>query len=321
VVVLVFLIAALPSSAAGQAPPACAPDKTMDVVLTTQERGQETRLVATHEGTVTATISDPNAAVSDPPDHIVLTLQAGVEVLRRSSDGSEVDLVVPRGPNLIVTASWQQSADPADPNVTAKCSASQSLTLAVLAARPSTVKLLGKRLPRAAQYFLSFYVRPARRRPNLDPIVLTLRRGARPRVPPASAKALRWAVPLRATDRRHYGTRIPPLTVYLSTVKRCRFWYLSCGPVFSEVGALNRDGSILRGLPFSQPARFAAPYGVSVDVRPSGRPTQPFGYDIQARQSGRLVARYKRAGVCRDVNRSSGLFRDCRLSVLKNRPR
>jgi hypothetical protein len=319
--VVVVLLVALPSGAAAQTPPACAPDKTMDVVLATQERGQETRLVATHEGTVTATISDPNAAVSDPPDHIVLTPQPGVDVLRRSSDGSEIDLVAPKGPNLIVTASWQQSADPADPNVTAKCSASQSLTLVVLAARRSTVKLLGKGLPRSAQYFLSFYVRPARSRPNLDPIVLTLRRGARPRVPPARAKALKWAVPLRAADRRHYGKRIPPLTVYLSTAKRCRYWYMSCGAVFSEVGALNRDGSILRGLPFSQPARFNASYGVSVDVRPSGRATQPFGYDVQARQSGRLVARYKRAGVCRDVHRSSGLFRDCRLSVLKNRPR
>jgi hypothetical protein len=318
---LVAWFMALTAGAVAQAPPPCAPDKKMDVILTTEERGQEARLVATHQVFVVADIADRSAAVSDPPDHIVLTPQAGVEVLRRTSDGSAIEIFAPSGPNLIVTASWQQSADPADPNVTSKCSASQGVTLPVLPARPPTVKLLGKGLPRAAQYFVSFYVRPARSRPNLDPIELTLRRGARPRVPPARARALKWAVPMRDADRRHYGKRIPPLTVYLSTAKRCRFWYLSCGAVFSEVGALGRDGSILRGLPFSQPARFTAASGVSVDVRPSGRPTQPFGFDIQARQSGRLVARYRRAGVCRDVRRSSGIFRDCRLSVLKNRPR
>jgi hypothetical protein len=321
VAVLVVLLAALPSSAAAQAPPACAPDKTMDVVLTTEERGQEARMVATHQVFVTAAISDPGASVSEPPDHVVLTPQAGVEVLRRTSDGSSIEIFAPNGPNLIVTASWQQSADPADPNVTARCSGSRSVTLPVRAATPPKVTLLGKKLPRAAQYYVSFYVKAARSRPNLAPIELTLRRTGRPRVPSRRSRALRWAVPMRDADRRHYSNRIPPLTVYLSTAKRCRVWYLSCGAVFSEVGALNRDGSILRGLPFSQPARFNAPYGVSVDVRPSGKAVQPFGLDIQARQAGKLIARYRRAGTCRDVHRSSGLFRDCRLSVLKNRPR
>ena len=126
---------------------------------------------------------------------------------------------------------------------------------------------------------------------------------------------------MRDRDRKRYRKRIPALTVYLSTAKRCRYWYLSCGAVFSEVSALNYDGSILRGLPFSQPARYNTSYGIDVSTRPSGRPTQPFGFDVQARQSGRLLARYRRAGVCRDVQRSSGLFRDCQLSVLKNKPR
>ncbi|HEY7453614.1 MAG TPA: hypothetical protein VH683_03550 [Thermoleophilaceae bacterium] len=318
---LVAWFIALGSAAAAQSPPPCAPDKTMDVALTTEERGQEAPVVATHQVFVTAEISDPSASVSDPPDHVVLTPQAGVEVLRRTSDGTAIEIFAPGGPNLIVTASWQQSADPADPNVTSKCSASRSVTVPVLSARSSQVKLLGKKLPRAAQYYVSFYVRTARRRPNLAPIELTLRRIGRPRLPSRSTKALRWAVPVRAADRRHYGKHIPPLTVYLSTAKRCRFWYLSCGAVFSEVGALNYDGSILRGLPFSQPARYNAGYGVSVDVRPSGKPVQPFGFDIQARQGGKLIARYRRAGTCRDVRRSSGIFRDCRLSVLKNYPR
>ena len=113
---------------------------------------------------------------------------------------------------------------------------------------------------------------------------------------------------MRTGDRVKYDKRIPPLTVYLSTAKRCRFWNLSCGPVFSEVASIQPGGDILQTLPFTQPARFAAPDGITVNVRPSGRPNQPFGFDMQVRQTGRLLARFRRAGRCRDEHRSTGIF-------------
>jgi hypothetical protein len=49
---------------------------------------------------------------------------------------------------------------------------------------------------------------------------------------------------------------------------------------------------------------------------------RPFGFDIQARQDGKLIARYRRAGLCREVRRPAGdLFTTCRMSVVKNFPR
>ena len=155
----------------------------------------------------------------------------------------------------------------------------------------------------------------------MDPIELTLRTSSRAKAPSRRSKARRWSVLMRPLEAIRYHKRIPALTVYLSTAKRCRFWYFSCGAVFSEVSSLMPDGSISRGLPFTQPHRYAARFGIDVTTRPSGRLPRPFGFDIQARQSGKLIARYRRAGTCREVRRASGLFEDCQLSVLKNFPR
>lgn len=128
---------------------------------------------------------------------------------------------------------------------------------------------------------------------------------------------------MRDGEQQRYAKKIPALTIYLSVAKRCRFWYFSCGAVFSDVSQLNIDGTILRGITFTQPARFAARFGIAVNVHPGpDHPhARPFGFDIQARQDGKLIARYQRAGVCREVRRSSGIFTDCPLTDFKNFPR
>jgi hypothetical protein len=287
------------------------------VQLTTQDAVSDAEnppLVATHEVDLTAEFTGSTTAVS-------LTLPPEVQVVERTVGGPDVTLFVPVAPSLSVTVSWQQSADPADPDNTSSCAASRVLTLPVLAANPSRADRVGPPLPRFAQYDVSFTIEPARIRPNLAPLEITLRTTGRPRLPSRRARPKTWAVPMRDGEQVKYDKRIPPLTVYLNTAKRCRFYYLSCGPVFSQVASILRGGDILRTLAFTQPARWAAPEGINVNVRPSGQPNQPFGFDVQVRQTGRLLARYRRAGRCRDVRRSTGLFRDCRLTVIRNQPR
>ena len=123
---------------------------------------------------------------------------------------------------------------------------------------------------------------------------------------------------MRPGDRRRYTKRIPALTPFLSQAKACRYWYLSCGAVFSEVEGTSAPGI----LSFSQPSRWAAPSGILVQTDTTGPSPRRFGFDIQARQDGRLIARYRRAGVCRDAPGSlGGVVNSCRLSVVKNFPR
>lgn len=295
--------------------PDCAPDRTLNFTLMASDSasGRENPpLVATHEVELQADVAgDASAVAVTPPD--------GVGVVKQGR--GYVILFVPAAASLPVTVSWQQPANPDDPDGS-RCAASRVVELPVLAPNPSRAVLdrLGG-APRAAQYFVAFRVEPARTRPNLAPLEITLRTTGRPRLPTPGAKPKTWAVPLRNGDRVKYAKRLPPYTVYLSTAKRCRFYYLSCGPVFSQVSSIQRGGDILQALAFTQPAKWVAPDGIDVSTRPSGRPNQPFGFDVQVRQSGRLLARYRRAGRCRDERRSTGIFRACNLTVLKNFPR
>ena len=309
---LIVGLLALPANAMAQDVP-CVPEKTLDVKLTSQDAvsdAEDPPLVATHEVTLTAEFTGSTTAVS-------FTLPVGVQVL--NADGPDITLFVPVAASLSATVSWRQSADPSDPDNTSSCAASRVITLPVLAANPSRVELF--RAPAAFQYSVNFTIEPSRRRPNLAPLEISLRTSGRPRLPSRRVKPKTWAVPMRDGEQVKYDKRIPPLTVYLSTAKRCRFYSLSCGAVFSDVSSIQRGGDHLRTLAFTQPARWAAPDGIGVDVRPSGRPNQPFGFDVQVRQAGRLLARYRRAGRCRDVRRSTGIFRGCRLTVVRNHPR
>jgi hypothetical protein len=41
---------------------------------------------------------------------------------------------------------------------------------------------------------------------------------------------------------------------------------------------------------------------------------RPFGYDVQAKQSGRLLARVRIAGRCVELRDSRGIFTQCRIA-------
>ncbi len=60
----------------------------------------------------------------------------------------------------------------------------------------------------------------------------------------------------------------------------------------------NLDGA-LKLLARTQ-ARSAARFGAAIDVFLGGTAKRPFGYDLQVRQSGRVLARVRRAGDCHD---------------------
>ena len=299
----------LPSSGSAQSPAPCAPGQAADVQVTTKDRvhgGQDTPLYATHEVALSARVQADASNVQVIP-------RPGVRVLEPGSNGRNVDVVIPRPPSLTVTVSWEQpvSSDPAE---TSRCSATSTLSLPVLAAKPPTVKLTERRLPRSAQHTVTFVVKPARTGESLAPIELTLRRSARAKLPSSHAKALRWSVPMRPGDRRHYARKLPAFTPFSSRSQLCRYWYLSCGAVFSQVEATR-----LHTLSFRQPSRWAAPFGILVATYPTGPSPRRFGFDVQARQGGRLIARYQRAGVCRDAPGSlGGVVNRCELLVIKN---
>jgi hypothetical protein len=120
--------------------------------------------VATHEVYVVADIRGDARAIS-------LTPQDDVAVLNKSSSGSGITLFAPTTPNLTVTASWRQSADPSNPEEEARCSATRVLSLPVLPAAPAR----GVRQRGSRGEFVTFAVAPALRRPNLSPLEVSIR--------------------------------------------------------------------------------------------------------------------------------------------------
>jgi hypothetical protein len=314
---LAVLAIGLPSAGSAQAPTPCAPDQTADVQITTKDpvrTGKDRSLYATHEVELAARVQ---ADASD----IRLTPEPGVTVFDRGSNGRNLDLVVPAPPSLEVTASWDQPAS-TDPGETARCAGSRTMTLPVVKAAPPTLRLFNKRAPRAQQYLVAFEIKAARRGQNMDPIELTLRRSSQPRLPSQRAKARRWSVPMRTGERKRYVRKIPAFTFETSLANACRYWYFSCGHVFSRVIAMDVHRSPDRTLAFSNPSRWAAPFGIHVEASPMGRSPRRFGFDIQARQDGRLLARFRRAGECRDAPGSlGGIVQDCTIVDVQNFPR
>ena len=154
--------------------------------------------------------------------------------------------------------------------------------------------------------FASFAVVPALERPDLSPLEIWARTTSRAGFPPAAAATRMMAVTMRTVDQIKYAKTLPD-PFHLGVAGRCRYYLLTCGAVFSVVArpfldtdALERgveradiDGGV-KLLPRTQPSLEAARYGVTIEARPGavreGRP-RPFGYDVQVRQSGRLVAR------------------------------
>jgi len=313
--VLLALLLALPSAAVAQVPPPCPPDRTATVGLRTEERGQEATPVATHEIDVTA---DINAA---DPTQIVITPQDGVDVLGKSSDGSSVVVFAPTTPDLTVTVSWRQSTDESNPEETGRCSASRSLTVPVLAAQPARGVKQPNPGPDTGDY--TFAVAPALKRPNLSPIEISIRSTGSVRFPRANERLRTMTIPMRGAEQLRYRTRLPNYA-YATFAQLCRSWWLTCGPVNSHLSQLNvndrgrpdLDGrnAILRPLAFTQPARWGARYGLVVSAFPGAAKNRPFGFDVQARQAGRLLARVRRAGRCRDVPRNGGSFHSCTIT-------
>jgi hypothetical protein len=310
---LLASLCAVPATAAAQEPQACAPDKTSNVTVTTQDDGEDGPLVATHEVVVTAEV----AAYAT---HIVITPQSGVEVLRRSSSGSSVTLFAPTTPTLALTVAWRQSADPSNPEETAICSAERSVVLPVLAA--NSARGVSQPNPGPERGDFTFAVAPTVRRPDLSPLEISVRSTAHVRYPRANERLRTMVVPMRTAEQVKYKTRLPNLA-YATTPQKCRFWWLTCGPAFAHVAQLNVDNrgrpdlsgsnSILRSLARTQPARWAARFGIVVTATPGAARPQQFGYDVQVRQAGRLLARVRRAGRCVTLRRSSGLFDQCTI--------
>jgi hypothetical protein len=306
---------------AGQAVPDCAAEKTLDVTLTSKEKGLAAPLVATHDVTVTAEFTGSTAreSLTPPPD---------VRVLGRGR-GGVIEFIVPVAASVPITVSWHQAKDPSDPasdptDPSTRCAASRVVTLTVEPARRSrAVRTSGWR-----QGFSDFAVVPALKRPDLSPLEISARTTARVRFPSAKAKPRTMVVPMRTVDQIKYRTRLPGLAG-ITVAKICRFYLLTCGSVFSEVSRLLVDTDALRRgivkgdlngavslLARTQPSREAARYGVSIQARPGGvrvGAPRPFGYDVRVRQSGRRIARVRAAGRCVERRGSQGLFTQCRI--------
>ncbi|HMJ96825.1 MAG TPA: hypothetical protein VK486_13280 [Thermoleophilaceae bacterium] len=316
--VLLALFLALPATAVAQAPPECPPGVAFDdVTLTSQERGQDAKLVATHEVDVTADVRGEATAVT-------LTPQDGVAVLKKNSSGTIV-IFAPSTPNLSVTVSWRQSIDPSNRDEEGRCSASRVATLPVLPANPARGVKQPNPGPPSGDYTFAIAAAEAKRA-DLRPLEVSIRSTGHARFPKANERLRTWVVPMRNAEQVNYHKSLPN-PAYATTAQMCRFWWMTCGPTFAELASLNYDdralnrgierpdldgsNAILRGLAYTQPSRWASPLGIVISARPGAARPQPYGYDVQVRQAGRLLARVRRAGRCVTVHRSSGLFDKC----------
>jgi hypothetical protein len=310
---------------AGQGLQACAPEKTLGVKLTTTERELTAPLVATHDVEVAAEFTGSTLSETYTPP-------AGVKVVAAGRSG--IVLIVPIAASVPITVSWRQAVDPSDPtsdpeDPLASCTASIVVTLPIVAARPS--RAVKQRLWNEGSRlgFSSFAVVPALEQPDLSPLEISARTTSRVRFPSATASPRTMAVPMRTVDQVKYSRTLPD-PFHLGVAGLCKLYLLTCGAVFSEVSrpfldtdALERgvekadinDGVKL--LPRTQPSLEAARYGVTIEARPGavreGKP-RPFGYDVQVRQSGRLVARVRVAGRCVERRLAQGLVVQCRIA-------
>jgi hypothetical protein len=169
---------------------------------------------------------------------------------------------------------------------------------------------------------------PALKRPDLSPLEISARTTSRVAFPPASAKPRTMVVPMRDAEQVKYRTRLPN-PAYMTVPQACRFYYLTCdtpfapGGAFTEVSRLHLDDRALnRGIEKGdvngrQPSRTSVRYGILVEARPGGvreGQPRPFGYDVQVRQSGRLIARLRQAGRCVQRRLPQGLVNQCRIA-------
>jgi hypothetical protein len=300
------------STAVAQEPPPCAPDATNGVTLTTQERSDDAKPIATHPVTVQADVDGEaeDVTVAPPP---------GATVFAGGKGDGGAYFIVPAAPSMAMTVTWRQPLEPEG-----QCSAARVITLPVLATRRShTVRTPGPR------YGASVAVLPALERPDLSPLEISVAVVSRPRLPPPSVRPRKMVVPLRAEDKAKYNKRLPSLS-FIKTPTLCRFFFLTCGTVTTKVAALEIDDEalgrgIVRGDPDgsvsllarTQPALRAARYGLHVDAVPAKN--KIYGVDLQIRQSGQLLGRVRRAGRCRSGRGPTGTTYRCTLTRSKTK--
>jgi hypothetical protein len=322
---IAFSFVGSPADAPAQAVPECAPGSAFGVTLKAREYDREAPAVATHEILVEAEFTGDARRVS-------LTPPPGVPTIGRAN-GNPIALIAPNASAVTITVSWRQQSDPEDPATS--CSVSREVTVSLLAAAPSHAAK--PRLWRIGQTIGIYDVAivPALRRPDLSPLKVSARTTSRVQFPPASAKPRTMSVPMRTADQIRYRTRLPGLAT-ATVAQVCRFYSLACatpfapGGAFVEVSRMFLDDRALRrgierpdinnGLAMlarTQPFKTAARYGIMVEARPGGvrlgRP-RPFGYDVQIRQSGRLIARVRSAGRCVERRLPQGLVNQCRIA-------
>jgi hypothetical protein len=308
------LAIALPATAAAQGPPACAPGTEANVTLRTEDDDGTEAIVATHEAEVTADIQ------TTYPTNITVTPQNG-GVITGSYQGN-VSVIAPPDSSMTLLISWRQYVDDTNPDETARCSASRTLTVPLLGARPAYGAKQPNPGPPTGDY--TFAVVPTSKRPDLRPLEISVRSTGHARYPRAHERLRKWTLPMRTGEQVSYHKHLPNLA-YATTRQKCRFWWFTCGVTFAHLAQLNVNSrgtgpdlsgsnSILRDLAYSQPARFAARYGITINATPGAKRPNAWGYDIQVRQAGRLLARVRRAGRCRTEHRSFGIFDHCKLS-------
>jgi hypothetical protein len=196
VIALAVVVVAWPASATAQVAPACAPERTLGVKLTSEERGAPAALVATHDVAVSAEFTGTTLNETYAPP-------AGVKVL--SSQASGLAFVVPIAASVPITVSWHQAIDPSDPSSdpsdpAQRCAASTVVTLPIAAARPSrAVKLRGWSVG-ARRGFSDFAVVPALKRPDLSPLEISARTTSQVRFPSSTTPARTMKVPMRTVD-------------------------------------------------------------------------------------------------------------------------
>ena len=284
--------------------PACAADKTLTLTLKTRERGFNAPLVAAHTQSVVA-------EWSGDARRSTMSVPAGIDVLKQTR--TSLRLLVPASAALPVTVTWEQAIDPSNPDHDAgdpstRCNASQSVTLPILAPRRSK-SYYGLMKQEGIGGFANFAVATNPTAADLSPMTVLVRTTSAARFPSRSAKAKRMPVPLSEEDVRKYKKRLPNPT-FSPTPVMCRAWWICNSLLTTDVDSMadRRPGARITKrylkqtglpLPSTQPYKRAAPFGIKLLTYPSQRQPPTLGYDIQVRQSGRLVGRVRRVVRCR----------------------
>jgi hypothetical protein len=292
----ILVVLAVAPGASAQDPP-CSPEETSQVTMKHEVNGENAPLVATHAAVIQVDVSGfaDRQSISVPPE---------VKVYRRTS--SAISLAVPSAPSLTVSASWRQTRSD-----DTTCSASGSTVFPITPSRPSRT-VHNKRRFFALTGLGSFLVKPNPVNPNLDPLEVSIRLTSSVRFPSANAKAYKMTVPMRTEDQIKYRKALPNLA-YVTAPVKCRVFLLSCGNTISDVSRLVAGDKHARELlARTQPFREAARYGIEVQVYGASERKLRRGYDAQVRQSGKLIARLRRAESCRTVQRFGGTQVHCR---------